>query len=235
VWLEKQTSAAVKSQTLVRGLTSQIQLLCLNSSSQIKSAAVTGRRNTNSTQAQSPVRCLQYFWTPYNSYNIDKLLKSQFDNNKMTTSKLTKFITLFVLVFCLTITSALAQSKSEEENLTTTFFKTFKTDPIKAYDNLFADNKWISKSDLETTKIKLKDYLADLGEFLGFEEITLKKAGESYILKSFLIKYDRQPVRFTFILYKPVDKWKIQNFSYDNNLSDELDAAAKLDRLKENW
>jgi hypothetical protein len=154
---------------------------------------------------------------------------------KMTNTNLKRIILFFLFVVFLNNLTSLAQTKSEEEALTTQFFKTFKSDPVKAYDNLFGDNKWISKSDLETTKIKLRDYFADLGEFYGYEEITLKKAGESYILKSFLVKYDRQPVRITFILYKPVDKWKIQNFSYDTNLSDELEAAAKLDRLKENW
>ena len=153
----------------------------------------------------------------------------------MINPKLTKAILFFVVVFLLNNISTVAQTKSEEETLTTEFFKTFKTDPVKAYDNLFADNKWISKSDLETTKIKLKDYFAILGDFYGYEPITIKKAGESYILKSYLVKYDRQPIRITFILYKPVDKWKIQNFSYDTNLGDELDAAAKLDRLRENW
>lgn len=141
-------------------------------------------------------------------------------------------ILVFVLLFSY---GALGQSKSGEENLTVQFFNTFKEDPLKAYDELFSDNAYISKSDLETTKIKLKDYLAGSGAYYGHELIATKKAGNSYILKSFLIKYDRQPIRFTFILYKPVDKWKIQNFSYDANLSDELDSAAKLDRLKENW
>ena len=148
--------------------------------------------------------------------------------------KITSSNWLFIGILLFSSTT-FAQTKSDEENMTTQFFKTFKVDPIKAYDEIFSNNKYISKSDLETTKIKLKDYLADLGDYFGYEEITIKKAGESYILKSFLIKYDRQPIRFTFILYKPVDKWKIQNFSYDSNLSDELDNAAKLDRLKENW
>lgn len=154
----------------------------------------------------------------------------------MTKSKTLNWRILLLFLSCsLFHFSASGQSKVEDETLTTQFFKTFKTDPIKAYDDLFSNNKYISTSDLATTKIKLKDYLAEMGDYFGYEEITTKKAGESYFLKSFLVKYDRQPVRFTFILYKPNDKWKIQNFSYDTNISEELDNAAKLDRLKENW
>jgi hypothetical protein len=128
-----------------------------------------------------------------------------------------------------------AQETEKQEKITEEFFKVFKTDPVKAYDNLFAKAKWVQKSDIETIKIKLKDFLSDLGEYHGYEQVTTKRAGESYLLKSFLIKYDRQPVRFTFILYKPSDTWKIQNFSYDTGLNEELEQAAKIDRLRENW
>ncbi len=48
------------------------------------------------------------------------------------------------------------------------------------------------------------------------------------MLKSFLVKYARQPLRFTFILYKPNDKWVIQNFSWDSALEDELYNASSL-------
>lgn len=149
-----------------------------------------------------------------------------------------KFAVIFFSFFTFAVffnSSLFGQTKSEDENITAQFFKTFKTNPIKAYEDLFSINKYVAKSDIETTKIKMKDFLADLGDFLGYEQITTKRAGESYVLKSFLLKYDRQPIRVTFILYKPADTWKIQNFSYDANLSDELESAAKIDRLKENW
>jgi ABC-type transporter MlaC component len=123
------------------------------------------------------------------------------------------------------------------EKITQAFFKTFKENPTKAYGELFENSKWMKekKSDIETIKIKLADFISGLGEYYGYEPITEKSVGESYILKSFLVKYERQPVRFTFILYKPNESWQTQNFSYDTGISEEIEEAAKAYRLKSNW
>jgi hypothetical protein len=51
---------------------------------------------------------------------------------------------------------------------------------------------------------------------------------------TYIVKYDREPLRFTFFFYKPKDVWRVSNFSYDENISDELEEAAKVYRLKEN-
>lgn len=123
------------------------------------------------------------------------------------------------------------------EVITENFFKTYKQSPTKAYEALFINNKWMKdkKSAIETVKIKLEDLLKDVGTYYGYELITEKNAGESYILKSYLIKYERQPLRFTFFLYKPNNEWTIQNFTYDTQIDDELSEAAKAYRLKYNW
>ena len=93
---------------------------------------------------------------------------------------------LFTLLLCTLLfsTTIFAQTTSEE-TITKHFFETFKTDPGKAYSELFKDNKWIKdkKADLETTRIKLVDFFSDLGVYYGYEPITEKGAGESYILK----------------------------------------------------
>lgn len=143
---------------------------------------------------------------------------------------------LFVILFLFSTLSSFAQ-KETTETITENFFQTYKKDPTRAYADLFVDNKWMKdkKSDIETVKIRMNDFLSGLGEYYGYELITEKSAGESYVLKSYLIKYERQPIRFTFLLYRPNDKWQIQNFTYDTNIEDELEEAAKAYRLKNNW
>jgi hypothetical protein len=48
------------------------------------------------------------------------------------------------------------------------------------------------------------------------------------------VKYDKQPVRFIFIFYKPKTTWNIYTFQFNTNLDEELTNAASVDLLKEN-
>ncbi len=142
----------------------------------------------------------------------------------------------FIITYLLILISFAAKSQESPENLIKEFFIQYKKDPLTAYENVFKGNKWMadSKSVLETTKIKLADVITQLGNYEGYEFITEKKAGTSYVFKSFLVKYERQPLRFTFILYKPNKVWQIQNFSFDDGIDNELEEAAKYNHLKEN-
>lgn len=63
------------------------------------------------------------------------------------------------------------------------------------------------------------------------ELIAKKQLGESHIITSYRVRYDRQPIRFTFHLYKPKDKWMIYSFEYDGSLSGELEESIKLNYL----
>lgn len=49
-----------------------------------------------------------------------------------------------------------------------------------------------------------------------------------------MIKYARQPIRFTFILYKPKEEWMLFNFKYDDKLDEEMEDAANIYRTYEN-
>jgi len=67
-----------------------------------------------------------------------------------------------------------------------------------------------------------------LGKYHGFEKIVRKELGESLVLESYLVKYDRQPLRFTFKFYKPNDKWILFNFQYDEDVDEELSESASV-------
>lgn len=140
------------------------------------------------------------------------------------------------LIFLLLV-SNITFAQTTKENISIDFFSEYQKDPLTAYSNVFRNNKWMvdNKSTIETNKIKLKDLLDQLGSYQGYELITEKRAGQSYILKSFLAKYERQPIRYTFILYKAKDNWQIQNLIWDTEVDVELKEAARIDRLRENW
>ena len=147
----------------------------------------------------------------------------------------TKLLT-FLIVIILSTNILKAQSTTEE--ITTEFFKTYEKSPQKAVDYVFGTNKWMidrNKDGIENVKSQLTNFLGLVGEYYGYEKITEKSVGKSFKLVSYMIKYDRQPMRFTFVFYKPNDKWQVQNFKFDDSLDDELEESGKVYRLKENW
>ena len=146
-----------------------------------------------------------------------------------------KTLTLIIVV-AFSINNLNAQNSTEE--ITNEFFKTYEKSPLNAVDDVFATNKWMmerNKDGIENIKTQLTSFLGLVGEYYGYEKITEKSVGKSFKLVSYMIKYDRQPMRFTFVFYKPKDKWQVQNFQYDDNLDDELEESGKVYRLKENW
>lgn len=122
-------------------------------------------------------------------------------------------------------------SQLNYQTITEEFFKTYSKNPLDAYEYLFQGNKWIEKSKIEKSKIDFREFLKDLGEYCGYELIASNQLGDSYVISSFLVKYERQPYRIELEFYKPKEDWKIQNFSYDTNFDDEFEESLRYDRL----
>ncbi|MDT0558780.1 hypothetical protein RM697_08980 [Ichthyenterobacterium sp. W332] len=137
---------------------------------------------------------------------------------------------IFTIVILMFNASLFAQQEPKE--IVEKFFKEFEEKSIAiALDNLYEQNKWISRS--SDAIIQLKSQMEGLnkdfvGEYYGYELILEKNINNSYKLMSYLVKYNRQPIRFTFQFYRPNDTWRIQSFQYDGNIDDELEEKAKL-------
>lgn len=145
-----------------------------------------------------------------------------------------KKIIPIALLFC--SLSTLAQD--DPQKIIDEFFTIYKNKSSdEALDHLFKTNKWVSESkdQIEGIKLKIKSTVVKpMGEYYGYDLITKKVISDKITLYTYLIRYDRQPVRFSFLFYNPNGQWRLQNFSYDDKLMDELDEASKAYRLKEN-
>jgi hypothetical protein len=130
---------------------------------------------------------------------------------------------MFLIVIFLTTNILRAQVTAEE--ITSEFFKIYEKSPLKAVDYVFGTNKWMdrNKDGIENVKSQLTSLLALVGDYYSYEMIEERNIGESYKLLSYMLKFNRQPVRFTFIFYKPLDIWQIQNFKFDDDLDDALE------------
>jgi hypothetical protein len=142
-------------------------------------------------------------------------------------------LTCLGLFFCTIRVQAQQQTPAD---ISKKFFELYATKPMDAIDYIFVDvkkNKQIN-DDITAIKKNLKVTIDQDGEYYGYELITEKGVGNNFKLLSYMVKYDKQPVRFIFIYYKPKDTWKIYTFQFNTNMDDELTNAAGVDQLKEN-
>ncbi|MDX2130023.1 MAG: hypothetical protein SFU91_13400 [Chloroherpetonaceae bacterium] len=136
-----------------------------------------------------------------------------------------------VLVAFLTLLSVNSFGQTTPEELINSFFKEYSKNTNKALDDLYATNPWTSriKDGIEKIKKDVNGFIVDyVGKYYGYEPITKKQFSDSFVLYSYLVKYERQPMRFTFEFYKPNDKWILYSFKYDTEFDDEIEQAAKL-------
>lgn len=144
-----------------------------------------------------------------------------------------KKIILIGLFFC----SVNARAQDDPQKIIDQFFNLHeKKSPNEAVDYLFSTNKWMndSKDQIDNVKFKLNGTLKLIGGYAGHNLISKKTAGDHLALYTYIIRYDRQPLRFSLLFYKPSNEWRLFNFSYDDSLDEELTEASKAYRLKEN-
>ncbi len=124
------------------------------------------------------------------------------------------------------------QAQKTPDSIIEDFFKTYEAEGAsKALDDLYATNPWTYRIQdaINNVKNQLERFNEDLvGEYYGYEKLVTKQLGDSYILKSYFMKFDRQFLRLTFQFYKPNDEWRLYSFQFDDNFDDEIEEAAKL-------
>ncbi|MEO6150329.1 MAG: hypothetical protein ABIN95_03915 [Mucilaginibacter sp.] len=148
------------------------------------------------------------------------------------------FFLLIIAVGCNNIKSKKANeycshNRSENPEITKNiklFFEKYRSDgPVKAVDFISATNKLISSGDqIASLKVKLDSLHHKLGNYRGYGQITRKYVADDLYLCSYLVKYERQPLRFVFIFYRPDKNWILQSFSFDTDVVSELEESGKI-------
>lgn len=123
---------------------------------------------------------------------------------------------------------------SNPEELIEKFFKDYSRNPAKAVENIYATNPWVSRvrDGVESVKNEVNKYTEDyVGKYYGYEFICSKQLAGCFTLYSYLVKYERQPMRYIFKFYKPDEKWLLYSFKIDSELDEEMEKAASLYNL----
>lgn len=132
-----------------------------------------------------------------------------------------------LFLFIVFNSSLFAQNTTKE--IEDKFFEKYHKDALKAIDYAFGTNKFIGAKDesIVNLKVKLKDLIDQCGDYNTYEPLVEVSLGQCLKSSSFLVKYERQPIRFTFLFYKSTDKWVVQDFSFDTKLTAEMEDKLK--------
>jgi len=123
---------------------------------------------------------------------------------------------------------ALAQSTPDE--IANKFFQLYQSKGSDdAVEYIFSTNKYAANSQdaIDELKRNLKRASMSYGKFWGYELIVKKPAGRDFLMMTFLVKHDRDPLTFRILFYKPNEIWQVQNFKFDNKMDEELEEASK--------
>jgi hypothetical protein len=141
---------------------------------------------------------------------------------------------IFTLTVLLTLFIGMANAQTKPEKMITQFFEDYQAgNPGTALDNLYANMPWAEEIGDEVTNLKTQFVgLQNLvGSYNGHVLLAKKDLSGIFAIFSYMVKFDRQPVRFVFEFYKPKDKWTLYSFSYDVKIDDELEKSLELDKV----
>lgn len=141
------------------------------------------------------------------------------------------------LLFIFTLSYAtISCAQNPQEYIESFFFNLEKGGINIALDSIFKTDQLFAKESVEkidNIKSQLQNVSEVIGNYYGAEPIFYDKLGQSVEIHSYLVRYEKQPLRFTFIFYKCLNKWTIYNFQFDSNLFDELYEKSKIYLLED--
>ena len=129
-----------------------------------------------------------------------------------------------ILVLFIFILSSTLTAQSGPEDILDNFFNLFEQNVDEAIDYLFSTNELIDPKQEGIRAIKDRMDLSRklLGKYYGHEIVKEYRAGYSYRKYIYSLKYERQPLKIELVLYKPDDKWKVQNVNFHDDLNSDF-------------
>ena len=146
---------------------------------------------------------------------------------------MTKQIKLVVLVILIFTSSDILKAQATTEEFFNDFFTLYEKSPEEAFSVLSKDFDLVDQKEIEISKKKYLFNVSQAGVLHGYEKIMERSMGNCVKLVSYLLKYEKEPVRFTIIFYKPKDRWVIREFQFDAGLTDELMDSRKVQAMRQ--
>jgi hypothetical protein len=109
------------------------------------------------------------------------------------------------------------------------FFKEYdKQSTARAVIDIFKTNKLMDSTRLTGLIVKIDSMRSIIGKYVGKDLIMQRKASNSLVLYSYLVKHEGQPARITFMFYKPKNEWEIYRLYFDVDVDGELAESSRI-------
>jgi len=144
--------------------------------------------------------------------------------------KTIKIITFLIATFL--VLNVYSQNYGKNDSiLVYTFINKFEKSGINnAIDFVYSTNSWINadNANIENVKSEVNSVIGTLGAYYGYDFIKKSQLSNCLVTYSFIMRFDKQPIRFVFVLYKPKDEWRFQLFNYDGNIIEEMQNSMNI-------
>lgn len=141
----------------------------------------------------------------------------------------------YIIILSLLLLSSCNQKQvvhADSDVIIESFFNAYKNQsPRAALNEIFATNRYFEtmhSQSIDEVKDRLISYADSIGQYCGYEIVSRRTIGHSLMHYSCVVKYEIQPIRFMFTLYKPKDKWLLFNFQFSTDFTNELDESSKF-------
>jgi len=139
-------------------------------------------------------------------------------------------LSIFLIATLLSLNTFASDYQSEIDE----FFKLYKNGKVnEAVDSIYKSNKYVSS--IPDQIINVKNQLSSLkglvGEINNIGKIDTYAVGDDFVHVTYLVTYDRQPIRYEFQFFKVKEGWRVYSFSFDDELTGEIKALARESAL----
>tara|TARA_B100002003_G_C13734812_1_gene366871 strand:- start:86 stop:523 length:438 start_codon:yes stop_codon:yes gene_type:complete len=142
----------------------------------------------------------------------------------------------YVFILCISFFSGnlLANEYKTEINEFFTLYKEGQID--EAVDSIYKTNSYVSSipDQIKGVKNQLSALTGLVGELHHISHVHTYDVGGTFVHVTYLLTYDRQPIRFEFQFFKVKSGWRVYAFSFDDNMDDEIEALARKAAIESN-
>jgi hypothetical protein len=122
-------------------------------------------------------------------------------------------------------------NKQEIIGVCAKFMESFKNEKFEAAFDLLKPYSVIENYQLDTiantAKKQIKGLSNSYGKIISYEALPEKNIKNSLVQLNYLLKFERDFLRLSFVLYYNGSSWTITNFKYNSEIDDLFSVSAK--------